>query len=161
MTADALYNAIYDWAELVINTEPGNSVPIIASHGNGPAPEDPCVVVQWAPSFQATGKSSSVWDSDDLKTYHIQDQEIDFVIWEIGGRGSYLTLLRDSLNRYDIRQTLLEKNVSFFRSGQMIQVPKANQGEWSRELRMEFIFGVTTSSGETTNITAGAEISKT
>lgn len=151
MTSD-LYDAFYDWADLVLNqgSSPLN-IPIIQSHQNAPAPTGQYLVIDFSPaSLIAEGYASSGDADAQGKVHRVTDYTILVSFWDVGGSGDALRFLRQSLEWQTIGDTLRASGISF-RSAEGIQQSPRLRGEsdWVKEYRLGITFGIAVDMPET------------
>jgi hypothetical protein len=92
------------WIIQILNTEGGESLPVIASHQNAPRPTDgsPYIVLERSPGRTRIGRSyATVADALGNQSLY-EDWEDVWVLEEVNGEGDRVARLLESTERQDI-----------------------------------------------------------
>ncbi len=147
MTNDSFYEFLYDWIFKVINTDGGESIPIIQSHQSTPQPDYPYITIGYNPNKKKVGRSDKMTPHEDdavepglVKIYGSYQNLVE--IWETGGDGDRLQALLDSIERTEIQDLFSAAKVALYSSEPIQSIPRIDGQEWVRESIVEILFGV-------------------
>jgi hypothetical protein len=142
MTVLDMYETLYAWMDLVLNTGDNPlGISIIQSHQNKPTPLENYLVIGESYDWRTIGHANTT-DIDTDKKSHFIDYEVTVVFWEVKGSGDALRYFRQSLEWQSASDFLGSKGLSFYRSGIQTQMPRLSEKTWIKEQRLEVIFGV-------------------
>jgi hypothetical protein len=138
VNSNDIYLFLWNWVNLIVNTEGGECLEIIKSHENAPAPDFPYIAIQYAPTNQEKiGRATKTETDDEGFTKVISDYEATIEIWEEGGTGDRLRSLLDSIERSDIQDMFMENQIVFFNDNPIQIVPRLDKNEWINEALVE------------------------
>jgi hypothetical protein len=152
--ADALYDFLYDWVNLIANVENKRNIKIIQSHENLPTPdndgddettsedEKTYISVGYSGIVGRIGRAFKPTETDDNGKVSIKnDFEKTVEIREVNGDGDLLELLIENIERQDILD-LWHKNYVVFRRVESSQkLDRTQENEWVRESLIEIVVG--------------------
>jgi len=140
MKGSELYEFIYDWANLVLNT-PVLTVQIIQAFQNTPAPAENYLAIPKTPTLDSQGMSTrtAYKDSTGVQSFIIE-YEASITIREIGGSGDNLSALINSLDLLAVRKLFADNQVSLLRHGSVASLPRLNELLWKDEFILPLTF---------------------
>jgi hypothetical protein len=151
MNNSELYNFIYDWIDLVLNTNKELNVPIIQSHQNAPFLQARHIVIEYAPAKEKFGRASKTTpaqapeESGDLEegtVFSVEDYECTVDIREENGNGDYLCYIIESIELPEVMEYFFENKVACLGNGNITPVPRLNDSEWIKEAVVEIRLGI-------------------
>lgn len=138
---DPVYVFMYDWAELVLNTQLSLGIPIIQSHQDTPDPvtEDPFITISYAPARRKVGRAhfSPVNPSTEKRNI-INDTLFNVELREKNGTGELLEWLINSVDNDVVKAFWKDRGYSYMQQlSDIIPVPRIQQTKWERESMVE------------------------
>lgn len=164
MTAEALFDVLYSWANKVLNLDVGNpsdTIPVIRAQENAPAPSSgPYIVISRSPVVDFPGRPSQLDVSNSTGKRKLSlDTKIKIEVWEVNSDGDLLKTLFQSLYRQDISALFDTAGIAFVDQMSPIQDLSVLQGDaWRYEHMIELVLHGVETIEETTGIIAHTEI---
>ena len=137
MTSNQIYIFLRSWVNQILNTEGGESIPIIQSHQNAPSPEDPYITISYAGSRTKFGKGDKTIPDEDGNVRIKNDYPFIVEIWEENGNGDRLQALLNSTDREDIKDLFRENRISYLGQETIVVTPRLDGEEWIKEAMVE------------------------
>lgn len=146
-----LSGVIYNWVDLVLNTNLLYSIPIIYENPIAPAPSSPYIVIGNPFAIGKQGRSVAADTREDGSRTVIQDMEATISIIEVGeynddgtlsgGDGRFLQDLSMSIETSEIQQFFKTNNVAYRIEEDMSPSPREMGAEWDLTEIMDIRFG--------------------
>jgi len=159
MKATDIYNFIYDWVDLVVNTIGGRSIPIIESHDNAPAEAGVFITIKYAPMRTKEGRPSIESDvevedgapaEDPGTRSQYQDQLLLVELWETDAYGDCLNELSNSGELDAVLTYFCENGFVYVRDEGVKVVPRLqDDNKWKRESMLEVVMRIANVTEET------------
>lgn len=153
MLGSELYAIIYEWADLVLNTEQALNIPIIQARQNTPAPAENYIAIPIAPDTSNIGHEILLDYNEDNpgeQVKFVQEDEATLILREVGGSGDNLRRIINSLPRQSIQDFFRSKFVSVLRKGTIQGIPNLVEDQWSEEWVIEIVFQINEIPSEST-----------
>lgn len=123
MTIDDVYTFLYGWINQVLNTEMALAIPIIESNQNAPRPAVPYFVIHKPPisNIDLGLGDRGLWEftdepEDEGEVCSSKNWQASISLEEIGGSGTTMQYLVDSLIREDILDLFRNAKISLSRN---------------------------------------------
>jgi len=145
LNADTIYNFIYDWVNLVVNTKGGRTIPIIRSHQNSPSPGDTYITIKYSTNRTKEGRPSidteitpGAEPTDPGTRNQYQDVLLDVEIWETGADGDFLNELQTSPELDDVLNFFVTHKVTYVTDNGVVASPRLlGSDKWKKESLLE------------------------
>ncbi len=144
---DDIYLKVRAWFYFVLNTEGGLGIPIVQSHQNAPAPDEPYITIDAAGNVSSIGRATKKYPPEEVApdVYEAKiatDYESIIEVWEIGGTGDLLRMVISSTERAEIQQEYFQKeNIVIRGVNNIITIPQLDNNHWTQQAMVELRIG--------------------
>lgn len=144
MTAQELYDRLYDWASGVV------AVPVCRAYDDSSSPtKGEYVAIDDGGTWTPVGEASTGDVGTDGKRLLKHDYTVTVQLWEVRGRGDSLRALKQSLDLRDVRGALTAAGIGVLNVGNVEKQPQLlDSSKWLREHRLEITLTVSNLSEE-------------
>jgi hypothetical protein len=156
MTSEQLFEFLYDWIDMVLNTQRKLNVPIIESHQDAPRLKTTYIVIEYAADMSKTGRAtltdpaSAPDDPEDEaeqeegNIFIIEDYKYVLDLREENGSGNYLKYIIDSIENPEVQEYFFNNKIAFMGNGNIQPVPSINDNKWIKQAVVEIQLGLPT-----------------
>lgn len=139
MTINEIEKFLYDWINLILNTEQSFGIEIIRGNRNAPRPDLPYIVIHDPPITNrktSRGNWESTTDEFGNLSWAIY-YETSISIEEVGGNGESFKFLLNSINRQDIKDLWTQNNISLLRNENILNISDITENYVERRTIMD------------------------
>lgn len=159
MTESQLLDFLYDWIDLVLNTNLSLNIPIIKGKQNAPRPDEQYICIQQVLNKRKIGKTCRDIFTDSVAgtTLIIEDWQAIVTIQEIKGSGDLLTTLIDSQGLTEIRQFWSDNSIAYMREEFIGDISDLTENIWELRSAADIVINYPRTLEEETSIIENVE----
>lgn len=151
MTDTELREIIYDWIDLVLNTNYSLSIPIIFGEQNAPRPDSDYIVIHKPIPMNKQGHGDRSYSDDSGITTIRNNYESTISIECVGKETYYLRLLLESTDTQEVKEFWQTRNVSYLRNAGILSIPNMTENQWELRTTVDIFMLVLSSIEEDTS----------
>lgn len=147
MNASTLYNFLYFWIDLILNTELSLGIPIIQEYQDAPAPDERYIAIDSSPDRTTIGRAYRTEPINDPGPEEglvniVNDDELMLELREVNGTGDLLRVLTASIERASVQLLFAENKITYFGDEGVKIINRTNDNKWIKEAVVEIRLGV-------------------